>query len=192
MKKVLVVVDVQKDFYHPDGAMYVKGGEILPEKIAKMIPLFDTVIFTVDWHPINHCSFKEHGGTWNAHCVAYTEGANLPQEFMPFIKGNIITKGEYYGKEEYHANPKTMANMGMLHCENDYEMVFCGIAGDYCLKETIDYMIAYQKVEESMSFVPSAPKKISVYLDGVVSFDDGTTIRTFMQQNNIDEWKPEE
>ena len=54
MKKVLVVVDVQKDFYHPEGALYVKGGEVLPERIAKVIPEFDDVIFTVDWHPYNH------------------------------------------------------------------------------------------------------------------------------------------
>ena len=34
--------------------------------------------------------------------------------------------------------------------------------------------------------------KLKVYLDGVVSIDDGTTLRKFMEENNIGEWKPEE
>ena len=87
MKKILVVVDVQKDFYHPEGALYVKGGEVLPERIAKVIPQFDDVVFTLDWHPYNHCSFKENGGIWPKHCVAHSEGSSLPEEFLPFICG---------------------------------------------------------------------------------------------------------
>ena len=35
-------------------------------------------------------------------------------------------------------------------------------------------------------------EKIKEYLDGVASIDDGTTIREFMKENNIDEWKPQE
>jgi nicotinamidase-related amidase len=187
MKKVLVVVDVQKDFYHPDGALYVKGGEVLPERITKVIPEFDYVIFTVDWHPYNHCSFKENGGIWPVHCVAYTEGASLPKEFMPYFKEihdntcfNIIMKGMNSQKEEYGADPI------MIMCSHDEnpeecEFVFSGIAGDYCVKETIK------------NFIEEYPTiKVSVYLDGVASIDDGTTIREFMKENNIEEWKPQE
>lgn len=179
MKKVLVVVDVQKDFYHPDGALYVKGGEILPERIAKVIPEFDDVIFTVDWHPYNHCSFKENGGIWPVHCVAYTEGASLPKEFIPYIKGdygivgNVVSKGRFYESEEYGAKFK-LKNVVT-------DVVFSGIAGDYCVRETIK------------NFIEEYPTiKVSVYLDGVASIDDGTTIRDFMKENNIEEWKPQE
>jgi 5'-3' exonuclease len=34
--------------------------------------------------------------------------------------------------------------------------------------------------------------KIKQYLDGVASIDDGTTIREYMKENNIEEWKPQE
>lgn len=186
-KKILVVVDVQKDFYHPDGALYVKGGEYLPERIAKVIPEFDDVIFTVDWHPYNHCSFKENGGIWPVHCVAYTEGASLPKEFMPYFKEihndrcfNIVMKGMDNQKEEYGANP----NMIMYsHNENpeECEFVFCGIALSHCVKETV------------ANFIEKFPLvKCYVWIDGGVSIDDGTIIRKFMEENNIGEWKPED
>ena len=187
MKKVLVVVDVQKDFYHPDGALYVKGGEVLPEKIAKVIPQFDDVVFTVDWHPYNHCSFKENGGIWPVHCVAHSEGSSLPEEFLPFICGmhddgtiNILMKGYESEKEEYGANPEYIMLSHRVK-PRECEYVFCGIAGDYCVKETIK------------NFIEEYPTlKTKVYLDGVVSIDDGTTIREFMKENNIEEWKPQE
>lgn len=183
-KKILVVVDVQKDFYHPDGALYVKGGEVLPERIAKVIPEFDNVIFTLDWHPANHCSFADNGGIWPVHCVAYTEGASLPKEFIPFLVfdgnpvgrnyNNIVTKGSWAPAEEYGAH----IPIYLLDCID--EVVFCGIAGDYCVKETLK------------NFLETFDIKASVYLDGIVSIDDGTTLRKFMEENNIGEWKPEE
>ena len=194
MKKILVVVDVQKDFYHPDGALYVKGGEVLPERIAKVIPEFDDVIFTVDWHPYNHCSFignknrigKE--GVWPVHCVAFSEGASLPKEFIPFIihdntvEPNVITKGKHYLIEEYGADADSISYLPLINYE-ECEFVFCGIAGDYCVKETV-----FNFLERNCRI----DIKVSVYLDGVASIDDGTTIREFMKENNIEEWKPQE
>ena len=186
MKKVLIVVDVQKDFYHPDGALYVNGGEVLPERIANVISQFDDVVFTVDWHPYNHCSFKENGGIWPVHCVAFSEGASLPKEFMPYFKEihdgrcyNIVIKGADSEREEYGANHM---NVMLAHDENptECEYVFCGIAGDYCVKETLD------AVHKAFPWA-----QVKVWLDGVVSIDDGTTLRNFMEENNIEEWVPE-
>ena len=104
MRKILVVVDVQKDFYHPDGALYVKGGELLPEKISKIMPQFDNIIFTLDYHPYNHCSFKDNGGTWPVHCVRGTEGSSLPNEFLPFLveDSDFVYKGEFCDAEEFY------------------------------------------------------------------------------------------
>lgn len=192
MKKVLVVVDVQKDFYHPEGALYVKGGEVLPERIAKVIPEFDAVVFTVDWHPYNHCSFKENGGIWPVHCVQYTEGASLPNEFIPFIANNVVVKGEYNKEEEYGANPQNITLMSHVGMNEEYEMVFCGIAGDYCVRETIENMRIGKKAVKLFKHADFYPSKISVYLDGVASIDDGNTIKEYMKENNIEEWKPQE
>ena len=35
--RTLVIVDLQKDFYDPSGALYVKGGEKTVEKIKDLI-----------------------------------------------------------------------------------------------------------------------------------------------------------
>ena len=192
MKKVLVVVDVQKDFFHPEGALYVKGGEVLPERIAKVIPEFDAVVFTVDWHPYNHCSFKENGGIWPVHCVQYTEGASLPNEFMPFLTGgNVVRKGTYTREEEYGANPQDIVYTVPVGNNEEYEIVFCGIAGDYCVRETIENTRIAMKAVKFFRGSDFYPSKLSVWIDGVASIDDGTTLREFMKENNIEEWTPE-
>lgn len=189
MKTILVVVDVQKDFYHPDGALYVKGAEVLPSKIAEVIPHFDDVVFTVDWHPQTHCSFAYNGGDWPIHCVAFTEGASLPIEFIPFLKdlqemviagfgkydrcGNVITKGLNPTKEEYGADANAIMT---AHDENpeECEFVFCGVAGNYCVMETIN------------NFITKFPNaKVSVLTECVASIDDGSTLRNYMNEHNI-------
>ena len=193
MSKILVVVDVQKDFYHPDGALYVKGAESLPRKIAEIIPEFDDVIFTVDWHPQTHCSFVCNGGQWPIHCVAFTEGASLPIEFIPFIEdlrelnihafgvfnrcSNVVLKGLNPGKEEYGADANDIMTAHYKNPE-ECEFVFCGIAGNYCVKETIK------------NFIKVFPNnKVSVLLDCVASIDDGSILKQFMKENNISEYK---
>lgn len=35
----------------------------------------DYVMVTKDFHPSNHCSFKENGGQWPPHCVKDTTGS---------------------------------------------------------------------------------------------------------------------
>lgn len=89
INRLLVVVDVQRDFFDPAGSLYVSGSEALPEKIAAIAPEYDAVVFTLDWHPGDHCSFKDLGGIWPSHCVAYTQGAGLPDCFAA-----ILARGE--------------------------------------------------------------------------------------------------
>lgn len=184
MKKILVVIDVQKDFYHPDGALYVKGGEELPQKIAGILSKFDGVIFTMDWHPKNHCSFIDNGGIWEKHCVAYTEGSSLPNEFIPYISEyfhdnriyNIILKGSDYEKEEYGCNPNYIMGSHDEEC-NDVEFVFCGIHALYCVKETII------KFKQKFPDVP-----ISILKECIVPYNN-EEFNEFCKLNNINEYK---
>ena len=75
----LVIVDVQHDFAHPAGALFVPGAEQAVENIAQLLhdPRVTQLTFTLDWHPYDHSSFADQGGTWPRHCVQYSKGASL-------------------------------------------------------------------------------------------------------------------
>ena len=103
--RTLVIVDLQKDFYDPSGALYVKGGEKVVEEIRKLILTdlqINQVIFTVDWHTPEDFSFKKNGGEWPVHCLQHSEGASLSKEVMEAImyRGFISVDGSYYKSDE--------------------------------------------------------------------------------------------
>ena len=71
-RKVLVVVDFQKDFYDKEkGSLYVPGAENCVKPICEVIrkEKFDNIIVTLDWHGFKDRSFKENGGEWPVHCL---------------------------------------------------------------------------------------------------------------------------
>ena len=72
----LVIVDPQNDFIN--GSLAVPGAEKAINNTIEFIKEhkedLDYIAITVDWHPYDHCSFKEYGGTWESHCVMYSAG----------------------------------------------------------------------------------------------------------------------
>lgn len=113
--RTLVIVDLQKDFYDPSGALYVKGGEKVMEEIKKLILTdlqINQVIFTVDWHTPEDYSFKKNGGEWPVHCLQYSEGASLPKEVMEAImyRGFTSIDGSYYKNGETDVNKFFLSN----------------------------------------------------------------------------------
>jgi nicotinamidase-related amidase len=195
-KKILVVVDVQYDFCNPNGAMYVRGGEEVVNKVKDIIPNFDYVIFTKDCHGLKHCSFKENGGIWPMHCVWNSIGEGIPVELFKAAKDyGIVNKGANDDEEEYGAfsddmdffyniefaiDPEGLSSKPFrAYCDDVDEIVVCGIAGDYCVVETLKNIVKWFK----------DTNRIKVYLDGVVSIDDGTIIKNYMSDNNINIYK---
>src|ERR1051325_1554631 len=83
----LIIVDLQNDFL-PGGNLAVSGGDevipVLNGYIARFLERGLPIFATRDWHPPNHCSFRDYGGRWPVHCVRDSEGAafsralNLP------------------------------------------------------------------------------------------------------------------
>lgn len=177
-EKILVVVDLQRDFFEPSGALYVGGSEVLPEKIAAIATAYDAIIFTLDWHPANHCSFKEQGGQWPSHCVQYTQGAGLPDCMAPIMKSVpflFMEKGSDPSKEEYGAfeNMEGFETVEKWLRESK-SIDVCGIAGDYCVKESINTLFKY--VDKS---------NISVLTDLIRNIDDGSTLRAFIAEKGL-------
>ncbi|MCR5002871.1 MAG: isochorismatase family protein [Bacteroidales bacterium] len=178
--KVLVVVDVQKDFFDPKGSLYVPGGENITAKIAEAAKSYDGVIFTMDWHPGDHCSFKDQGGIWPAHCVQYTEGAGLADDFKPILaegpmKVQIFLKGQEQDKEQYGAFENLDENSTIYKwLTNADEIDVCGLAGDYCVKESAKNVINL-----------TGAKNVSVLTDLICSIDDGSALKEFINETGV-------
>ncbi len=154
--KALLIVDVQNDFC-PGGSLEVPGGDEVIAPIHKLLPSFDCVVQTQDWHPADHLSFAsnhkdknpfdtiemDYGEQvlWPDHCVQGTEGA----EFHPQLKTKpiqaIIRKGYRKHIDSYSAffenDHETVTGLhGFLQERNVEEVFVTGLATDFCVKWT--------------------------------------------------------
>jgi nicotinamidase/pyrazinamidase len=138
-RDALIVVDMQNDFM-PGGALPVPDGDkIIPrmnEYIDKFASLGLPIFYTRDWHPVDHISFKGHGGIWPKHCVMNTEGAKFhPDLKIPPDNKFIISKGTSRDFDAYSGFQGTILND--LLQERGIKRIFVGgLATDYCVKNT--------------------------------------------------------
>ncbi len=136
----LIVVDAQNDFLAEKGSLRILGGiEVLGEvnrwittAILSKIPIY----FTYDWHPMNHMSFTEQGGSWPTHCVQDTWGAKIHKAVFKPNKAYSVYKGTDPDIEDYSPfNPRT--NLGKLLREKDIKRtLIVGFATEYCVRAT--------------------------------------------------------
>jgi nicotinamidase/pyrazinamidase len=135
----LLIADIQNDFL-PGGALGIAGGDqILPalhrymERFqAKGLPIW----LSRDWHPPDHCSFKEQGGPWPVHCVAGTAGSLPPQSFRPPSQTFTIYKATTRDREAYSAFQDTPLDQE-LRGRNVRRLFVGGLATDYCVLNSV-------------------------------------------------------
>jgi nicotinamidase/pyrazinamidase len=76
----LLIIDPQNDFL-PGGALAVPDGAAVIAPLQGWIDRFVRqrlpILVTRDCHPADHCSFREEGGPWPAHCIAGSWGASI-------------------------------------------------------------------------------------------------------------------
>ena len=142
----LVVVDIQNDFC-PGGALPVADGDKIIPIINKYIQFFrdhhGEIIYTRDWHPPDHSSFKAQGGSWPPHCVQETEGAKFHPNLLPPFPDEIVSKAER--KDEAYSFfqgsdlPRRLKRLGLrLGLRGGTDSLFVGgLATDYCVKATV-------------------------------------------------------
>ncbi len=189
--EVLIAIDCQWDFVHPTGTMYVEGGYTMVDNIIKYIRENNPImtVFSRDWHPSNHCSFQEHGGEWDTHCVADTDGAQIPKALFESADNTIvINKGNLVKVEEYSAFNKVTENADgtytvtpqtdLLEVLRNFDLVVCGVAGDYCVLESL----------KSINNYFGGEKPIKLYRDGIVSIDGGKTLESYVEENSNITW----
>lgn len=147
-RTALVVVDLQNDFADPAGALSVVGGEaIIPLVNAEVDAATEAgafVVATQDWHPESTPHFAKDGGIWPVHCVGGTWGAELHPAFDLPADAPRIRKG-MNGEDGYCAfymrDPVTGEELPteldqLLRDRGIERVVVCGLATDYCVKET--------------------------------------------------------
>lgn len=130
----LIIVDVQHDFC-PGGALPVPDGDKVIPPINHMLSYPWLTVATKDWHPPNHCSFKEQGGPWPPHCVQDTKGA----DFHPLLDTPkiclVVTKGSRVEKDAYSGFDGT--DLAKILRERGVKrVVICGLATEYCVRAT--------------------------------------------------------
>lgn len=98
----LVVVDVQNDFC-PGGALAVPEGDQVVPVLNTWIKKFRErglpVVYTKDWHPADHSSFKPNGGIWPPHCLQHTYGSDFHPDLL--VEGPVFVKGFVANREAY-------------------------------------------------------------------------------------------
>jgi len=155
--RALILVDLQYDFM-PGGALAVAHGDDTVPIARKLIPRFDIVVATQDWHPQNHQSFaannpgrqvgelSELGGLpqvmWPVHCVQGSRGADLHDSLeRPKITA-VFRKGIDSGVDSYsgffdNGHNKATGLADWLHQKKVSRLYVLGLATDYCVKFTV-------------------------------------------------------
>ncbi len=138
-RDALVVVDVQRDFC-PGGRLAVPGGDAVVEPLRRAIERFSRrglpVVYTRDWHPADHCSFVERGGSWPTHCVADSDGAEFHPRLPVSPYAVVISKGTERDREGYSGFEGTELR-DELRVRGISRIVVGGLAADYCVKATV-------------------------------------------------------
>ena len=100
------------------------------------------ILFIKDYHPANHSSFKEFGGTWPAHCVEGTRGSEIHIDLQPYVKEELVFyKGRDPQQEQYSGfegtNEAGQSLNEVLELLDIRKLYICGIATEYCVKNTV-------------------------------------------------------
>lgn len=134
----LIVTDVQYDFL-PGGALGVEDGDRVIPVINRLMPLFEHVVFSRDWHPEGHVSFSRApefvDKSWPRHCVRGTPGAEFHRDLEKPERVLVVSKATDPEKEAYSCFQDT-GLAEKLRGRGVKRVFVTGLATDYCVKWT--------------------------------------------------------
>ncbi len=132
MKKVLVVIDYQKDFVN--GALGFKKAETLEtgiyNKVKDYLANGHSVVFTYDTHYENYLETREGKNLPVPHCYINTEGHELYGKLKEFV-GKLNTF--HYNKEAFGISPKDMIKIVSDIGSDIDEIEMVGVVTNMCV-----------------------------------------------------------
>ena len=154
--KALLLVDIQNDFT-PGGALAVPNGNDVIDVANRLMPQYDLVVATQDWHPNNHKSFaSQHEGQaigsviewdglqqilWPDHCIQGSAGAEFCAELNAAGIDEVVQKGTDVDIDSYsgffdNGHRKATGLEALLRERGVDAVDIIGLATDYCVKFT--------------------------------------------------------
>ena len=120
--KTLILIDVQNDFM-PGGSLSVPHGNEIVPVINKLLPKFDLVVATQDWHPHTHKSFASNH-----------EGKEV---FEVIDLNGLDPEIDSYSGFYDNGHKRTTGLAGYLKEKGAEDLYFCGLAADICVYFTL-------------------------------------------------------
>lgn len=154
--KALLLIDIQNDFL-PGGALAVPQGDEVVPVANELMPEYELVVATQDWHPTEHQSFaRMHPGKnvgdvielhglkqilWPVHCVQHTRGAEFAPRLNQAGIQHVIQKGTDPAVDSYsgffdNARRHATGLESLLLSANVTEVHILGLATDFCVRAT--------------------------------------------------------
>lgn len=147
--RALVCVDVQYDFIGGSLGGSGRGNVVGPlARISRDPELAQVTVASRDLHPPGHCSFADgepefRDGSWPAHCVAGTPGAQLAAPIAK-LADVVVDKGQDRDREAYSAfegwvafGQLRMSTDGLLRGLGVRRLVVGGLCTDHCVLATV-------------------------------------------------------
>ncbi len=155
--KALLLIDIQIDFL-PGGALAVPHGEQVVPVANRLMPDYQLVVATQDWHPADHGSFaSQHPGhrvgewieldglpqiLWPDHCVQGTPGAEFARTLNMAGIHHVVRKGTDPNIDSYsgffdNGHRRATGLEQFLRDRGADEVHVMGLATDYCVKFTV-------------------------------------------------------
>jgi len=132
MKKMLIVVDMLKDFVEDGGALYFEGGAAIVEAVRERIEAHRAlgddsyIVYVCDAHLEDDKEFEK----WPPHAVKGTDGAQVVAALAPQAGENVMEKTRYSGW--FNTN---MSIITSLEMPEEVEVV--GVCTGICVMDTV-------------------------------------------------------
>ena len=127
MRKILIFVDMQRDFI--DRALGTKEAAAIVDAVKQKICAWssDSIFVTMDTHSANYLQTQEGAFLPVEHCIRGTEGWQLSPELAPLLAGARVFEKPTFGSVQMAEELKALSETEEL------ELELVGLCTDICV-----------------------------------------------------------